>query len=106
MTDNEKLAKFAGFEYYCKTYGWKFPDGSLFGNLPNFFNSMDACIKWIVPELDYIYITQEIDDDVFTVAVGIIVDKEMAGYKIEYDHHESLSTAFCNALLKLIKDNV
>jgi len=63
MTDelNERLAKAVGFIpcdceengekcYYCMQ-----PNGQQ-GGLPPFTTSMDACIKWIWPYLDYIEI--------------------------------------------------
>lgn len=61
---NKKLAEWAGFEYshsarrknfFTGEYGrmdkfWVHPEGYV-SSLPNFTKSLDACFKWLIPEL-------------------------------------------------------
>ena len=55
MELNEKLARWAGFS---QTVGeslegiWTFPERSISSHtLPDFTSSLDACLKWLVPEI-------------------------------------------------------
>ena len=49
---NEKLARWAGFELVNWLHNkWAiFPDGTQ-GNTPDFTTNLNACVKWLVPEL-------------------------------------------------------
>ena len=51
---NRKLAEWAGFyttELFGDGYWWR-PDGYAHGSyLPDFTESLDACFKWLAPEL-------------------------------------------------------
>lgn len=58
MELNEKLARWAGFEflkgYYYGFDCWRDPEGLVLwfrDYPPNFTSSLDACFKWIHPEL-------------------------------------------------------
>ncbi len=46
----EKLAWWVGFGYDI-WLGWIYPDGENFDEAPNFPESLDACFKWLVPEV-------------------------------------------------------
>ena len=58
---NEKLARWAGFEkgdwvvegeWPVTVRGfWRGPDGSVKCGVPDFTTSLDACFKWLVPQL-------------------------------------------------------
>ena len=47
---NERLGKAIGFKYYISPIYCKWPDGTV-DPMPDFTSSMDACIKWVYPEL-------------------------------------------------------
>ena len=67
--DNEKLLKFAGFKeapknrYYFDVHGerkskWIAPTSIEYSEKPpNFYKSADLCIKWLLPKMNYAYIT-------------------------------------------------
>jgi len=50
---NEKLAKWAGFE--PDAYGWLYPDKSWWRFLPYFDTDLNACFKWLVPNVEEKY---------------------------------------------------
>ena len=115
MNLNEKIAKWLGFKLIYndwdteEEFPYFIPSGKPKRThmidaipMPNFTESMDACIKFIVPKLDFINILKDIDDTKYIVEVGIIVDKETCGYECVYSENESLPMAFCLAVEKLI----
>lgn len=59
MELNEKLARFAGFEYSESRDVWHWPEEHDYNqafhpgrlSLPDFTNSLDALFKWVVPKL-------------------------------------------------------
>jgi len=57
---NKKLAEWAGFTPMCDReegtkyiVTWEFPNSKIFGDCPNFTESLDACFKWLVPKLEH-----------------------------------------------------
>ena len=50
---NRKLAEWAGFTSESRTPNsmWLWTDGDYHNCIPNFTESLDACFKWLVPEL-------------------------------------------------------
>lgn len=103
---NEKLLKFAGFEYReCNPnhpqlkdspygMGWFHPSSTTsFHTAPNFPESLDLCFKWLVPKLDgWIAFTGE-------GGVHFIASKNGLNYEIVA---ETPALALCLAIEKLI----
>ena len=107
MTDqeiNEKLAKAVGFKYVVPTGiiidFWKYPDGYTDRILPDFLNDMNACLKWIVPELRRKGLTSMLchytEDGVKVM---------LSGYDmLASEWAETMSRAFCLAALKYFEE--
>lgn len=55
---NKKLAEWAGFRIYAigGASSWIKPTGGIEVKLPKFTESLDACFKWLVPKLPYIFV--------------------------------------------------
>lgn len=120
MNLNEKIAKWLGFKLIYndwdteEEFPYFIPSGKPKRThmidaipMPNFTESMDACIKWIVSKIDTFEISydyQEIDstEQSYHVSVYKIIDENTAGYKEFNAKDESLPTAFCLAVEKLI----
>ncbi|MDD3460982.1 MAG: hypothetical protein PHW28_06785 [Mesotoga sp.] len=101
---NETIAKWLGFEIdYSQEIKWYVFDNGIkitrLAYCPDFYHSFDECIKWIVPELDKR--GYQVHIFFYLGAYSIEIYKEKYAY--EYNN-ESLSTAFCEAVDKLIKD--
>jgi len=65
--------------------------------IPYFTFSFDACIKWIVPKLDYFCLQKEEYGD-----KGFYADVSIGEQYAEYYQGETLALAFCLAVEKLI----
>jgi len=83
---NKKLAEWAGFKY-DDWLGWIYPDGENFDELPDFPNDLNACFKWLVPN---------IKDDITRMEVLI-----SWAYEI-YTLENPPALALCLAIEKLI----
>jgi len=109
---NKKLAEWAGFTYkfgkemwnyerYKETNAWwEAPNGRRFKDLPDFTQSLDACFKWLVPNLfDKSYsviITQDL-----ARAIGYVRLLE-EGRQFDATDNHNPALALCLAIEKLI----
>ena len=92
---NEKIANWCGFEEQGSGY-W-YPLTREFGKLPNFTESMDAILKWVVPKLTD-YAIEWHGKDMHRVSIQTIFDGDLF-YQCD---NKSMSMAFCLALEKYI----
>ncbi len=116
MNLNEKVAKWCGFvqlpegkknyhfECTIKVMDWQYPDGYIYPYLPNFIESMDAILKWVVPKLkekgldiQINYDQDRFDKDRITVGLWI----KLHPIKVVGD---TVPMAFCKALEKYINE--
>ena len=112
---NEKLARWAGFhkvklkEVYDIGYStlWENGLGYSEGRLPNFIQSLDACIKWLVPKIEFVEVVIFCDGNRGNDKKGIgyyvqLRDKveNMKGHSLEW--HEPPALALCLAIEKII----
>ena len=119
MDLNEKMLSVAGFkqEKEPNTYasgnpylvrGWLCPDGKFYGNHPPHFpTDMNACEKWIIPELQrrgYGFVLFVLCDTQGKAPFRA----ELYNYDIEGEHlahlgtsENLLATAFCEAVSKM-----
>jgi hypothetical protein len=108
MTDqelNERLAKAVGFEKRKVDWSgflrWYSPDGELYDaglTIPNFTISMDACLKWIVPSIKFVFDLHRLNTGQWECR---IVTSTMGGYEAVAD---TMSLAFCLAADKYFKE--
>jgi len=123
---NEKLAKWAGFhqvtrkEVYDLGYYTIWENAGYFeSKLPNFTDSFDACIEWLVPKLDKYSISKNkalslnVDcpnritvevmiDKSYRTKGGFLVRNELWGKAMD----NSAPLAFCLAVEILIDKNI
>ena len=100
-----KLAKWAGFEYDT-WLGWIYPDGENFDELPDFTESLDACCKWLEPELQKrgytIFIEPVCDANFSMVGVTNKFTGEKTWCRAEWSEYpKALPLALCEAIEKL-----
>jgi len=106
---NEKIAKWCGFTYgkqFKYHYDWNnkettwIPpsnDITQHQSLPDFTESMDAILKWVVPKLTD-YAIEWHGKDMHRVSIQTILDGDLF-YQCD---NKSMSMAFCLALEKYI----
>jgi len=112
---NEKLARWAGFEYLgmgegeeSGLYLWEYPaaegrgtqdqprDAEI-GELPDFCNDLSACFKWLVPKLERVVLT-------FSAGVSLpyYAEADPSG-RISFGVHDvTAALALCKAIDEMI----
>jgi hypothetical protein len=113
---NEKIAKWCGFKiFYDETWDTEHKNPMFIPSgkpkrthmidavmLPDFQNDFNACLQWVVPELNkrgYM-----IDIVIYLDLSYLICIHDPEFNNLYEGDGQSLPAAFCNALLKLIKE--
>ena len=94
----KKMTDFAGFIEKGNAYIW--PDGR-FDFAPNFLDSLDACIKWLIPKLSYWSVSPSGNPNEYLGWARTTTSKECYAAA---SHNASL--ALCLAIEKLIDREV
>ena len=114
MELNEKLARWAGFTWYdepcsyegCDGHcGWRYPDGTTIyplgmRGLPSFTQSLDACFKWLVPQVPNLESVSFIFNRMECIAQFYYLDKGKPQARLATSTTPAL--ALCKAIEKLI----
>ncbi len=99
MDVNEKIARWCGFRPHGDS--WRRPNGLVAYILPDFTHSIEACEKWAFPKI------VEIDFSYYYYNKTFLKNIECWIYPSDsisfVGRADSLSGAFCNALVKLIE---
>lgn len=103
---NKKVAEWAGFrqelapDSFRHIYGdiWRFPNSWWAHEPPNFTQSLDACFKWLVPNLQRVEITQELKQQSYA---RIVVQPNLK-YEDYQEWDDTPALALCLAIEKLI----
>ncbi len=109
MTDKEiqKIAEFCGFKF-IKRNEWPdlwilpneiYPGGESLWDLPNFTESMDAILKWVVPKLGCANFKITYDPVIYADQYQLTLGNDKS---TTYTLNQSLPMAFCEALEKYI----
>lgn len=121
---NIKLAEWVGFTWYnepcshtgCSGHcGWRYPNGDKvyplgMQSLPNFTESLNACIKWLVPKLQDMGIYWELHQGARRYPVAKLFWNKKAFWKFTnlkwvFENGETPAIAFCRAVERLINEN-